>query len=145
MYIQACFFFLFFFVFTYNLFIKNHVVGNSTNTLNFNFNQITVIEVTRFLHTHSNTSGSTSHNDSTLFQSSTLRNERNDFRNMKQEIRSVCSLSDFTIYSSFKIKTRTITQNLVGDNDRTDRSKLVEAFTETPLRNTTSVLGIFLP
>lgn len=69
LYIQLLSFFLL------HLFLKNHMVGNSTNALNFNFNQIAIIEITRLFHAHSHTSRRTRHDNGTLLQSGTLRDK----------------------------------------------------------------------
>lgn len=121
------------------------MVGNSTNALNLNFNQITIIEITRFLHAHGDTSRRTCHDDGALFQGCALRDKGYNFRDVEQQIRGVCGLSDLAIDSGLEIKRRTLAKKLVGNDNRTDGGKLVKAFTEAPLGNTASVLGIFLP
>lgn len=111
--------FLFYFTnlsWKYLRFFVCHTVGNRSNACDLNLNNISIFKVARVLHTHSDTCRSSSHNDGSLFQSCTLRNERDNFRDMEKKITCICWLSNFVIDSGSKLETWAITQNLLMDD-----------------------------
>lgn len=71
-------------------FFIRHTVRNLSNVCDLNLNNVSIFKITRVLHTHSDPCRSSSHNDGSLFQSCTLRNEGDNFRDMEKKIACIC-------------------------------------------------------
>lgn len=91
---------------------KDHAVTYPSNTFDFDVYQISIFHIFGIFHTHTNTRGSASKNDCALLQSSSLRDERDNFWNMEQEIRSISGLSNSSVTLGGEIKIGAVAKNL---------------------------------
>ena len=125
--------------------LEDHFVLDTSQLGDANLHNITVIEILRLLHSHSDATWCSCENNSSSLKRCSLADEADNLLDTEKKIIRTLALSLLAVDSCCQVQLGSITNDSWRDEKRSNGCELVETLAEAPLGNAAGLLGVSLP